>query len=110
MPRSSGTLHLQTIAVIGGTGRYGAPYIHTFMDHGLNVRVLSRSPGKVIKRFPDADVLRGNMMNVPDVKRALDGVAAAFLITPVGGNDDAPIELRAARNTIAAATAAQLPT
>ena len=97
------------MAVLGGTGRFGTPYIHTFLDHGLNVRVLARSPGKVIKRFPDADVLHGNMMNAPDVKRAFDGVAAAFLITPVGGNDDAQIELSAARSVITAAKAARLP-
>jgi len=48
-------------------------------------------------------------MNVSDVKGALDGVAAAFLITPVGGNDDDQIELRAARCAIKAARAVQLP-
>lgn len=109
MPRSSGTFQPQTIAILGGTGRFGVPYIQTFLDHGLNVRILTRSPVKVTKSFPTADVLRGNMMSVPDVKRVLDGVAAVFLITPMGGNDDVQIELRAARSAIAAARAVQLP-
>lgn len=109
MTRCSGTSKLQTIAVLGGTGRFGAPYIHTFMDYGLNVRVLARSPDMVLKRFPSADVLHGNMMNVSDVKKTLDKVAAAFLITPVGGNDDTQIELKAARCAIKAARAVKLP-
>jgi uncharacterized protein YbjT (DUF2867 family) len=66
------------------------------MHHGLNVKVLARSPRKVAKHFPYADVLQGNMMNVSDVKEAFNRLSAAFLITPVGGNDDVQIELRAA--------------
>lgn len=109
MLRCSETKHRQTIAVLGGTGRFGAAFIDEFSDNGLKVRVLARSPRKVTKRFPQADVRRGNMMNISDVKRTLEGVAAAFLMTPVGGNDDGQIELRAARSAIAAARASQLP-
>jgi len=98
----------RTIAVLGGTGRFGAPYIRTFMDQGLRVRILARSPNPVRKRFPAADVRRGNMLNRSDVEQALDGTEAAFLITPVGGNDDIQIELRAVRCTIAAAKAVRL--
>jgi len=109
MTRCAGSLPLQTIAVLGGTGRFGTPYIHTFMNHGLIVRVLARSPDGVRKRFPTADVRHGNMLNISDVKKILDGAAAAFLITPVGGNDDTEIELRAASCAIKAAGAVQLP-
>jgi len=98
----------QTIAVLGGTGRFGAPYIRTFMDQGLRVRILARSPDPVHKRFPTADVLRGNMLNRFDVEQALDGAEAAFLITPVGGNDDIQIELKAVRCAIAATKAVRL--
>jgi uncharacterized protein YbjT (DUF2867 family) len=49
------------------------------------------------------------MMNVTDLKAALHGVAAAFLMTPVGGNDDVQIELRAARCAIEAARHLRLP-
>ena len=105
---SNQSLH-HTITVLGGTGRFGAPYVRTFLNQGLSVRILARSPDKVIKRFPQADVRSGSMMRVSDVKKALMGSAAAFLITPVGGNDDAGLELKAAHCAIKAASAVQLP-
>jgi len=99
----------QPLTVLGGTGRFGAPYIRTFMREGLPVRILARSPHKVARRFPQADVYRGSMMRGSDVKKVLSGSQAAFLITPVGGNDDAQLELRAARCAVEAARAVQLP-
>jgi uncharacterized protein YbjT (DUF2867 family) len=100
--------HLQTITVLGGTGRFGAPYIRTFLQEGFSVRILARSPRKMAKRFPQADVCKGSMLRVSDVKKSLSGCQAAFLITPVGGNDDEQPELRAARCAIEAAKAVQL--
>jgi uncharacterized protein YbjT (DUF2867 family) len=97
------------IAVLGGSGRFGGPFIREFLDQGLTVRVLARSPGRVSGRFPRAKVVRGNMMHLPDVIHIFRGAAAALLITPLGGNDDIRIELRAARTAVAAAAAVRLP-
>lgn len=109
MRSCSNESHRQTITVLGGTGRFGAPYIRTFIEQGLSVRILARSPDNVIKRFPQADVRRGSMVHKSDVKEALLGSEAAFLITPVGGNDDVRIELKAAQCAIKAANTVQLP-
>ena len=98
-----------TIAVLGGTGHVGIPYISEFLAQGLKVRVLARSPERVTGRFPEAEVIRGSMMVAEAVREALEGVDGAFLITPIGGNDDADIELRAARAAITAAKDARLP-
>jgi uncharacterized protein YbjT (DUF2867 family) len=98
-----------TIAVLGGTGHVGIPYISEFLAQGLKVRVLARSPERVAGRFPGAEVIQGSMMDADDVRGAVEGADAAFLITPIGGNDDAGIELRAARAAITAAQAARLP-
>lgn len=97
------------IAVLGGTGRFGEPYIREFLRLGLNVRILARAPERVGNRFPRAHVHRGTMLNPSNVKRVMAGTAAAFLITPVGGNDDTRIELTAAKAAIAGAQAARLP-
>jgi uncharacterized protein YbjT (DUF2867 family) len=97
------------IAVLGGSGRFGGPFIREFLDQGLAVRVLARSPRKATKRFPRARVIRGNMMHLSDVIRIFQGAAAALLITPMGGNDDTCIELKATRTTIKAAAAVRLP-
>jgi uncharacterized protein YbjT (DUF2867 family) len=97
------------IAVLGGTGRFGASFIQVFLDEGLRVRILARSPQKVAKRFAQARVVHGSMLHLPDVTSILRGASAAFLITPVGSNDDVRIELEAARIAIAAAKATRLP-
>lgn len=97
------------IAVLGGSGRFGGPFIREFLDQGLAVRVLARSPRKVAQRFPSARVMRGNMMHLSDVIRIFQGAAAALLITPLGGNDDTCIELKAARTAIKAAATVRLP-
>ena len=109
MRSRSNESHHQTITVLGGTGRFGAPYIRTFIEQGLHVRILARSPDKAIKRFPQADIRKGSMVHVSDVKKALLGSEAAFLITPVGGNDDIGLELKAAHCAIKAANTVQLP-
>lgn len=97
------------IAVLGGSGRFGGPFIREFLDQGLAVKVLARSPRKVARRFPRARVIQGNMMHLSNVIRIFQGTAAALLITPMGGNDDTCIELKAARTAIKAAATVRLP-
>jgi len=98
-----------TIAVLGGTGHVGIPYINEFLARGLKVRVLARSPERVACHFPKAEVIHGSMMDAEDVRKALEGADGGFLITPIGGNDDAEIELKAARAAITAAQDVRLP-
>jgi uncharacterized protein YbjT (DUF2867 family) len=97
------------VAVLGGSGRFGVPFIRELINQRIAVRVLARSPRKVAERIPRAQVVRGNMMNPTDVTRIFQGVAAAVLITPLGGNDDIGIELKAAHTAIAAAVTTRLP-
>ena len=97
------------VAVLGGTGRFGAPYIREFIDNGMQVRILARSPQQVAKRYALAQVVPGSMMRLSDVNAALQGACAAFLITPVGGNDAVRIEVEAAQTAIMAARTTGLP-
>jgi uncharacterized protein YbjT (DUF2867 family) len=105
----TGARHRPIIAVLGGTGRFGAPYVDEFIGQGLTVRILARSPQKAAARFPGAEVRQGSMLGFTQVKDIMNEAAAAFLITPVGGNDDAGIELAAATCAIKAARATRLP-
>jgi uncharacterized protein YbjT (DUF2867 family) len=97
------------VAVLGGSGRFGIPFIRAFISLGLDVRLLTRSPGRVARRFPAATVTPGSMLDTPTATRVLKNAAAAFLMTPVGGNDDTRIEEKAARTAIDAARASDLP-
>ena len=98
-----------TITVLGGTGHVGKVYIKEFLSASFNVRILARSPELVGKNFPEADIVRGSMMRDTDVARAMKGADAAFLITPIGGNNDPEPELKAARTAIKAAKDTDLP-
>ena len=98
-----------TITVLGGTGHVGMVYIKEFLSAGLNVRILARSPERVESSFPEANIVHGSMMQDSDVVCAIKGADAAFLITPIGGNNDPEPELKAARVAIAGAKASQLP-
>jgi len=109
MTRKHQKTYTNTIVVLGGTGHVGIPYIDEFLAQGLKVRVLARSPERVTGRFPEAEVIRGSMMDAEAVRGAMEGADGAFLITPIGGNDDASIELRAAQAAITAAHHARLP-
>jgi uncharacterized protein YbjT (DUF2867 family) len=97
------------IAVLGGSGRFGGPFIREFLDQGLTVRVLARSPRRVSARFPHAKAVRGNMMHLPDVIHIFREATAALLITPLGGNNEIRIELKAARTAVEAAATVRLP-
>lgn len=97
-----------TIAILGGTGHVGMTYIEEFLSAGFRVRILARSPGRVRMRFSECDVAQGSMMEQGDVEHAMEGADAAFLITPIGGNNKPEPELSAARTAIAAAQATHL--
>jgi len=97
------------ITILGGTGHVGMVYIEEFLSAGFNVRILARSPERVERSFPEADIVPGSMMQDTDVARAMKGADATFLITPIGGNNDPEPELKAARAAIAAAKATHLP-
>lgn len=109
MAQTSDTPATVVIAVLGGSGRFGGPFIREFLDQGLTVRILARSRRKVAGRYPRARVVRGNMMHLSDVARIFQGATAALLITPMGGNDDPRIELKAARTAVSAAATVRLP-
>lgn len=97
------------LAILGGTGPSGAPFVRDFLAKGMRVRLLARSPDRMRKRFPTVDVVPGTLLDERDVARCLEGADAAFLLTPMGGNDSTGIEVDAARATVAGAKAAGCP-
>ena len=98
-----------TITVLGGTGHVGRIYIQEFLNANFNVRILARSPERVRRRFPEAEIVHGSMMQDKDVEHAMKNSDGAFLITPIGGNNDPEPELKAARAATEGAKASQLP-
>lgn len=85
-----------TIAAIGCSGPVAHHFVEGFLDDGIELRILARSPEAVKRRYPQANVIAGSMMQPEDVARAVAGVDAAFLVTPMGLNDDPSSEIDAA--------------
>ncbi|SRR6056297_286445 len=85
------------IAAIGCSGPVARHFVEGLLEEGASVRVLARSPESVEHRLPGADVMAGSMKNCSDVERVVAGVDAAFLVTPMGMNNDPALEIEAAR-------------
>jgi uncharacterized protein YbjT (DUF2867 family) len=92
-----------TLAVIGGSGRIGAPFVRHFLAAGHETRVLTRAPDRVQQTTPGANAVAGSMMRTADVAQAMQGADAAVLLTPIGPDNDPAPELEAA--TVAATAA-----
>lgn len=89
-----------TVAAIGCSGPVAHQFVDGFSSEGATVRILARNPAIVRKRYPDAEVIEGSMMEPTDVARAVAGVDVAFLVTPMGLNDDPTSEIEAARRVL----------
>ena len=77
MTKKSGPLLL----VAGATGTVGGAALRSLLAQGARVRVLVRSKPDP-SRFPDAEVVLGDLRDPATLKEALNGVRAAFFASP----------------------------
>lgn len=76
------------VAAIGCSGPVARPFVEGLIDAGVTVRLLARRPESVAARYPDAELIEGSMAEADDVARAVEGVDAAFVVTPMGMRND----------------------
>ena len=70
---------IETIAVIGATGRLGAP-VAIELANAFKVRALVRSPDKARARLPSSvEVVQADLRDVASLRAALEGVDAIYL-------------------------------
>lgn len=105
MTNSGNTL---TLAAAGCSGEVSHAFVEGFLKQGVRLRILARDPVAVQVRYPGATVIQGSMMNPGDVARVMDGVDAAFVVTPMGVRNNPRPEVQAANAVIAGAKASQL--
>ncbi|GAA4647451.1 NAD(P)H-binding protein [Pontixanthobacter gangjinensis] len=98
-----------TVAAIGCSGPVAHHFVEGFCEEGANLRLLARKPHKVRRRYPQAEIVQGSMMEPADVARAVDGADAVFLVTPMGLSDDPSSEIEAARLVLKGLKAAGVP-
>ncbi|MFE9324289.1 SDR family oxidoreductase [Nocardia sp. NPDC052278] len=98
----------KTIAAIGCSGQVAEVFVRGLLAQGVSVRLLARDADTLARRYPEATIVAGSMMNADDVARAADGADAAFFLTPIARQNDPSTEFEAANAVIAGAKAAKL--
>lgn len=77
------------ISVFGSTGTVGGRVAAMLLESNIPVRVLVRSPQKAQPLAnKGAEIVEGSMLNLNDVKKALDRCDGVFLMTPVNHKSD----------------------
>jgi len=73
------------VLVTGATGLTGSHTVQLLLDHGRPVRVLAHREDKRSKRLQDlgAEVAIGDLLNLSDVRSALNGVQSAYFVYPL---------------------------
>lgn len=97
-----------TLAAIGYNSEVAEVFVRGFLAEGVKLRLLTRNPEDLARRYPDATIISGSMMNPDDVARVMDGVDAAIVQTPGAQRNDPESESRAAIPIAAGAKAAKL--
>jgi NAD(P)H dehydrogenase (quinone) len=86
--------------ITGATGHVGRRAAELLSGHGTPLRLLARDPSRV-PRLPGAQVVAGDYADATSMRRACDGVSAAFLVS-----GSAPPGERAAQHAAAFGAAA----
>ena len=73
------------VLVTGATGLTGSHTVQLLLDQGRPVRVLAPGEDKRSKRLQDlgAEVAIGDLLNLSDVRSALNGVQSAYFVYPL---------------------------
>jgi UDP-N-acetylglucosamine 4,6-dehydratase/UDP-glucose 4-epimerase len=69
------------VLVTGGSGFLGVPLVARLLAMGARVRILGRDEGKLIEvkqKFPEVEILTGDIADRFEVRQALQGVNAVF--------------------------------
>jgi NAD(P)H dehydrogenase (quinone) len=84
-PVTEGISNTDLVLVTGSTGDTGRPTVKLLLERGFRVRALARSHDDRSKLLSDlgAEVFVGNMLDLKDVRSALDGVSRAYFVYPM---------------------------
>ena len=90
------------VLVVGATGTVGGEVVRSVLAAGGQVRALVRSEARGAARGGDVELVRGDLRDGASLARALEGVSAAFYVSP-----HEPDEVALAERFVTACEAAQ---
>jgi uncharacterized protein YbjT (DUF2867 family) len=91
-PQPSSPAGTYDVLVIGGTGFIGRPVVAALLERGNRVAVLARNTANLPPLFLDqrVGVVRGDVTNNDDLRKAMEGVSAVVNLAHAGGADSWP--------------------
>ncbi|MGB3852107.1 MAG: SDR family oxidoreductase [Tunicatimonas sp.] len=63
---------MKTIALFGGSGRTGQPFLTQALAKGYAVKALVRSPEKITTQHEQLTLVKGDVLNYDDVRKTID--------------------------------------
>lgn len=64
---------MKTIALFGGSGQTGQPFLEKALDKGYKVKALARNPSKIPQQSDLLEIVQGDVLNAEDVQRTVEG-------------------------------------
>ena len=80
---------MSKIVVIGGTGNVGSPAVQELLKRGAQVRVMTRSAGKIASLPKGVEGVTGSMLQPESLPAVFAGASKLFLITPLDRDETA---------------------
>jgi putative NADH-flavin reductase len=82
---------MKTIALFGGTGRTGIPFIKKAVNN-YKIKALVRNPEKLKVSHKNLEVVKGDILNDKDVETCIEG--ADVVVTLIGHDKNSPADLQ----------------
>lgn len=64
---------MKTIALFGGSGKTGQPFLEKALQAGYRVKALARTPEKISQQSEQLEIIQGDVLQAEDVRRTLQG-------------------------------------
>jgi uncharacterized protein YbjT (DUF2867 family) len=71
---------MMRILVTGATGYIGGRLVPLLIEAGHSVRCIVRNPARLDGRFPNAEIVHGDVFDRASIERALEGVDVAYYL------------------------------
>jgi putative NADH-flavin reductase len=82
---------IQTIALFGGSGRTGIPFIKKSLND-YTIKALVRNPDKLEIRHKNLQIIPGNVMNPEDIEACIAG--ADVVVSLIGHDKNSPVDFQ----------------
>lgn len=95
------------ILIVGASGYVGGRLVALLAEQGHSLRLASRDPRGLKERFPDADVVRVDLLDPATLPPALEGIDTAYYLAHSMAGGETGFEMRDLRAARAFASSAR---